>query len=147
MVDDRSPLTLDFIVRTPHEVVLDLAVRSARVLTETGHVGLRPRMEGTVLAIEAGLVNVKPAGEASDVELFVGTAGGLLIADGQRVLLLTPLAVAGDDEVRIADELHQAMQEPSSEMEARTALSKLEGHIVNELRRERKVQSGGTIRG
>ena len=143
MVDS---ITLDFIVRTPHEVVLEMPVRSLRVLTQTGHVGVRPRMEPMVLAIEAGLVNVGPTNEEPAYHQFVGTAGGLLINDGHSVTLLTPLAVAGNDEGEIANELDRAMHQPNSEMEARAALSKLEGHILNELQHERRAESGRNLK-
>lgn len=129
--------TFKFVVQTPHEVIMQSEVGAVRVLTETGHVGLRPRTEPTVLAVEAGLVNVQAAG-AKLAELFVGTAGGMLISDNDRVTLLTPLAVVGEDEEAMAEELEQVMNQPNSEMEARAALSRLEGHILSELRREQK---------
>ena len=134
--------TLELIVRTPHDVVLQTTVHSMRLLTETGHVGLRPRIEATVLAIEAGIVNARPASAESSEELFIGTAGGLLTCDGHSVTLFTPLAVAGNNETDIVDELDRVMNQPNSEMEARTALSKLEGHILSELHREQKTRSG-----
>jgi F0F1-type ATP synthase epsilon subunit len=124
------------IIRTPHEVVLQTTVHSVRVLTETGHVGLRPRTESTVLAVEAGVVHVNRIAEGSSIESFIGTAGGLLMCDRNTTTLLTPLAVVGDDEKTIVERLDELLQRPNSELEARTALSKLEGHILRELRRE-----------
>ena len=53
-----APGTVRFVVCTPHEVVFDAEVRSVRVPTETGHVGIRPRMEALVLPVEAGLLLV-----------------------------------------------------------------------------------------
>ena len=127
-----SNSSLQFVVQTPHSVVLDQSARSVRVLTETGHVGLRPRMEPTLLAVEAGIVNVR----ASDGETFVGTAGGLLTVDANTATLLTPLAVSGNDEQQIANELTRLLNEPGSELEARAALGRLEGRILSELRHE-----------
>ena len=129
--------TLELVVRTPHEVVFQAQVLSARVLTETGHVGLRPRTEAMVLAVEAGIVNVRSGVEGA-AEQFIGTAGGLLIIDGLTATLMTPLAVVGSDERQIVNELEQVLQLPNSEMEARATLTKLEGHILSELRRDQR---------
>lgn len=124
--------TLKFLVLTPHAVVIDVAARSVRVLTETGHVGLRPNAEPSLLAVESGIANVRTEAD----ETFVGTAGGLLTVDGETATLLTPLAVCGNDEQQIADELDLLLQEPGNELEARAALSRLEGRILSELRHE-----------
>ena len=133
--------TLELVVRTPHEVVFQAAVSSARVLTETGHVGLRPRTEAQVLAVEPGVVNVHSDGGTSAGEQFVGTAGGLLVIDQQTATLMTPLAVIGSDEEQIINELERLLQLPNSEMEARATLAKLEGHILNELRRDQSERA------
>lgn len=138
---DRPPLQL--VVRTPHEIVLQIPVRSVRVLTDSGHVGLRPGTEATLLAVEAGLVTVESAATATDAVKFIGTAGGLLICDGQQLTLLTPVALTGHNEQELEDELSRVLQQPASEMEARATLAKLEGHIVSELRRE-QTQSDGS---
>jgi F0F1-type ATP synthase epsilon subunit len=124
-------------IRTPHEVILETWVRSARVLTETGHVGIRPRTEPTVLAVEAGIVHAYPVADESSHEIFIGTAGGLLMCERDTVTLLTPLAVAGDNERAIVEQIDDLMQRPNSELEARATFTKLEGHILSELRRER----------
>ncbi|MBI1310404.1 hypothetical protein GC176_03785 [bacterium] len=124
---------LQFVVQTPHDVVLDLAAQSVRVLTETGHVGLRPQMEPALLAVEAGIVNVRTGQGLT----FVGSAGGLLTVDGSTATLLTPLAVTGENEQQIVDELQRLLSQPSDELDARAALSRLEGRILSELRDER----------
>ena len=124
------------IIRTPHEVILETSVRSARVPAETGQVGLRPRTESTVLAVEAGVIHVSRIAAGSAIESFIGTAGGLLMCDRNTATLLTPLAVVGDSERAIEEQLDDLMHQPGSELEARAALSKLEGHILSELRRE-----------
>ncbi len=48
--------TLHVTIRTPSETVVDQDVASLRVPTQTGQVGLRPRGEPSVLAVEAGLI-------------------------------------------------------------------------------------------
>lgn len=125
---------LKVFVRTPHATVLEAAAHSLRVPTETGQVGLRPSAEGHVSAFEAGVVNLQPPQGAVR---FIGTAGGLYLCDGASVTLLTPLAVVGDNEREVVSELDRALSQPSSEMEARTMLTRLEGEIVNELQRDR----------
>ena len=121
--------TVRFVVRTPHEVVFDADVRSVRVLTETGHVGVRPRMEPLVLPVEAGLVLV----HTDDHVAFVGSAGGLLSSDGMRVTLFTPLGVVGTDPKAIRAALDQGFAAPGSEFAVRARLGKLEGRILAEL--------------
>lgn len=122
---------LRLVVRTPHDVVIDTAVVSARVLTETGHVGLRPRMEPIVLAVEAGLVLALTAGGPT----FVGSAGGLLSCDGRTATLFTPLGVSGADADEVRGALDRALAEPGAEQKLRAALDKLEGRILTELGR------------
>ena len=124
-----------FMVRTPHEVALFLDnVRSVRVPAESGHVGLRPDVEPSVIAVEAGLVL---AHTVEGHTVFVGTAGGLLLCDRVQVLLLTPLAVAGNDRDAIVSQLQAAISEPNEEMRARAMLGKLEEEILGEMRRVR----------
>lgn len=120
-----------FIVRTPHDVVLDTPATSVRVLTETGHVGLRPCMEPVVLPIEAGLVLVRADGRVT----LIGSAGGLLSFDGREATLFTPLGVVGTDPVAIQRALDDALAAPDSELAVRVRLGKLEGRILAELRR------------
>jgi F0F1-type ATP synthase epsilon subunit len=130
--------SLRLTVRTQHEVVLETEAAALRVPTESGQVGLRPRVEATLLAVEAGLVLVRTAAGTR----FVGTAGGLLSCDGTNATLLTPLAVVGNDEQTMLNELERILQEPSEEMQARATLGKLEGEILGEMRRERQERIG-----
>jgi len=132
-----SELQLQLIVRTPREIVLEVRVSSIRVPTETGQVGVRARAEPLVLAVEPGLVLVR----REDLYHFVGTAGGLLRCDGASASLLTPLAVAGDDEDAVMDALEEALAQPSVEMEARATLSRLQSSILRELREGRQEQT------
>jgi F0F1-type ATP synthase epsilon subunit len=134
MAEQRLHLT----IRTPHEVVFEACATSLRVPTESGQVGLRPRSEATLLAVETGLVLV--ATEAGTH--FVGTAGGLLSCDGLTATLLTPLAVAGDDEPTILEALEHTLQVPREEMRARETLVRLEGEILDEIRRGQKPRIG-----
>lgn len=130
--------SLHITIRTQHEVVLETDAAALRVPTESGQVGLRPRAEATLLAVEAGLVLVRTAVGTR----FVGTAGGLLTCDGTTATLLTPLAVVGDDEQSILEELERVLQEPSEEIQARTTLGTLEGEILGEMRQERQERAG-----
>jgi len=136
--------SLQFVVRTPRQTVLDLPVCSLRVPTETGQVGLRPRCESLVLAIEASLIVARTV----DGIRFVGTAGGLLTCDGRTATVLTPLAVAGNDQAQIQQALHLALGEPTEDMQARTALERLEGGILQEIQSERleRIRRGGVTR-
>jgi F0F1-type ATP synthase epsilon subunit len=127
---------LKLVVRTPREVVLERSVSSIRVPTESGQVGVRPRAEPFVLAVEPGLVLLR----RDDTLQFVGTAGGLLRCDSASANLMTPLAVAGNDENAVLNALETALAQPSVEMEARATLGRLQSSILRELRAGRKEQ-------
>jgi len=132
---------LRFVVRTPHAVVIDVTARAARVLTETGHVGLRPRMEAVVVAVEAGLTLLRTESGMR----FVGTAGGLLSCDGTQATLFTPLGVMGDDPAVVRAELDRALAAPGPELEVRAALETLENRILTELGRRPGAAPGRAV--
>jgi F0F1-type ATP synthase epsilon subunit len=125
-----SSRLLKLLVRTPQAVVLEVDASSLRVPTETGQVGVRPRIEPLVLAVEPGLVLVRHGHAVT----FVGTAGGLLRCNGKEATLLTPLAVVGDDEEGVLEALEEALARPSAELEARATISRLQTSILRELR-------------
>jgi len=126
-MDKRS---LHFVIRTPREVVLALDVSSVRIPTRTGQVGLRPRIESTILAIEAGLVVIR----TGDNFQYAGTAGGLLECDGAQANLLTPVAVIGSEPDAVVAELERILAIPSEEAEIRKSLAQIEMRIREELR-------------
>jgi F0F1-type ATP synthase epsilon subunit len=121
---------LRMVIRTPHEIILDADVRAARVPSETGQVGLRPRQERFVLVVEPGLVILR----SQDGTRFAATAGGLLQVDRQRCVLYTPFAVLGSDEAEVLAALDRAVAVPNGELSARRALGALEQRIVTEIR-------------
>jgi F0F1-type ATP synthase epsilon subunit len=121
---------LRVVIRTPHEVAVDVPARSLRVVTDSGQVGLRRGMEPVVLAVEAGLVLVR----TDEGERFVGAAGGLLSCDGKQATLYTPLAVTGEDPAAIEAAVNRALGEPGSELSLRAAFDRLEERILTELR-------------
>jgi F0F1-type ATP synthase epsilon subunit len=127
---------LRFMVRTPREVVWEFDVTSLRVPTESGQVGLRPRVEAMVLAVESGLVLAR----YDDSFRFIGSAGGLLRCDGERASLLTPLAVMGEDEDEVMTALEQALAQPNAEIEVRLILSRLPRSLLRELRPDHRRQ-------
>jgi F0F1-type ATP synthase epsilon subunit len=119
-------------IRTPNNTIFDQDVASLRVPTQTGHVGVRPRGEPTVLAVDAGLIVLRLA----DRMRYAGTAGGLLHTTAKTASLLTPLAVVGDDLESVSGQLDDLLSAPSEEMEARRTLGRLETRILQELRQE-----------
>lgn len=130
---------LQVIVKTPHEDVLRTTASSMRVLTESGQVGLRPRMEPVVLAVEPGLALIhQPQGT-----LYLGTAGGLLDCDGTRVRLLTPRAVVGRDEQEVVRQLSAQLGQPTAEMEVRHTINRIQTNILEELKRDRQSRRAG----
>ena len=135
-------LPLRLVVRTPHRTVVDGAATSVRVLTETGHVGIRRHMEPVVLPVEAGLVLVRDGAAVT----LVGIAGGLLSSDGREVTLFTPLAVVGTEPAVVQARLNDLLAAPDSELAIRSKLGRLEGRILSELRRaphESPSRTGG----
>ncbi len=126
--------SLQLIVKTPQSVVIDTEASSIRVLTETGHVGIRPRMEDVILAIEAGLVIMN----RDDTPLFLGTAGGLLTCERSVVTILTPLAVSETSEEAVMRELQNQLERPSAELEVRTTINNIQTGILSELNEDRK---------
>jgi len=123
--------TLRLCVRTPQGVVCDAQVRSLRVPTDTGQVGLRPRSERAALGVEPGLVLALGA----DGPRFIATAGGLLRCEGYEATLLTPLAVVGTSAVAVRSELEAALRGASADLELRKVLQRLETGMLQELRR------------
>ena len=128
---------LKLIVRTPREVVVETDARSIRVLTETGHVGLRPKMESVILTVEAGLALV----HRENSFLFLGTAGGLLKCDGTVATLLTPLAVAAENQESVMRELQKQLSEPKAELAVRTTINNIQSSILTEITDDRRRRS------
>jgi F0F1-type ATP synthase epsilon subunit len=122
--------SLHLVIRTPHETVMERAVDSVRVPTETGQVGLRAREEHLMLVVEPGLVVAR----SEDGLSFAATAGGLLHLDGDVCALYTPFAVLGSDGAQVLESLERALRTPDSELAARRQLGDLERRIAQELR-------------
>jgi F0F1-type ATP synthase epsilon subunit len=125
---------LKFIVRTPKAIVVETEARSIRVLTETGHVGLRPQMEAVILTIEPGLAFA----HRKNSTLFVGTAGGLLKCDGKIATLLTPLGVAAEDQESVMRELQGQLSQPKAELEVRSTINSIQSSILTEITEDRR---------
>jgi F0F1-type ATP synthase epsilon subunit len=125
----RKTSLLHVIVRTPNAIVVDQDIDSLRVPTATGQVGLRPRCEPCVLAIEAGLIVLRLEGKT----FFAGTAGGMLHTNGVSASLLTPLAVMGEDVESVTRQLDALLSASNEELEIRQTLGRLETRILQEL--------------
>jgi len=128
-------------IRTPHRVVLDREVRSVRLPTETGQVGLRARRERVVLVVEPGLLVVRAADRVS----FASTAGGLLRVDRGAAELLTPYAVVGDSADAVMADLARQLAAPDSELAVRRRLGELEERIMRELARRASDHSAHAL--
>lgn len=125
-----SARRLRLTVRTPHGVVVDEDVESARLRAADGQVGLRPDQEPLALVFEPGLLTWKTASGMR----FGATAGGLLEADREHALLLTPYCVAGVSGDAVRSALDHALAEPDSDAAVRKQLGDLEQRILGELR-------------
>jgi len=118
-----------FVVRTPHGVVFDQGVRSVRLPTISGQVGLRVRMEPCLLTAEPGLILVRHAATR-----FMASVGGLVRCDRHQSQLLTPLAVIADARAEVISRLDAALEAPGVDVELRRLLVRLETGILSELR-------------
>lgn len=134
MSDTRSMKTT---IRTPSETVFEGDVISLRVPTHTGLVGLRPRAEPSVLAVEAGLIILKTERGTK----YAGTAGGLLHTNRQMSSLLTPLAYIGNDVESVSRQLDLLLATPSEEMDVRHTLTRLQTRILQEIRDEDEARN------
>jgi F0F1-type ATP synthase epsilon subunit len=131
---------LRFSLRTPHALVAELEVSGLRVPTDTGQVGLRPRHEALLLAVEPGLVHV----HARQGLRFAGTAGGLLNSDGRRAVLLTSDAVLGEDPDAVLAQLERTLAAPDPEREIRRAIERLATGLVQEMRDRTGLRERGS---
>jgi F0F1-type ATP synthase epsilon subunit len=131
---------LQFLIRTPREIVLERGIRGLRVPTVSGQVGIRRGAEPLLLVVEAGLIVVHAGG----VDSFAASAGGLLECDAQRCVLYTPFAVTGAADAEVLAALDRALATPDGELAARRHLDELEQRIVRELgHRSRRGQGAG----
>ena len=122
--------SLRLVVRTPEGVVFDEELSSLRVPGSTGQVGLRPRMESAALVVEPGLALAM----CEKGLRFVATAGGLLRCDGQEAVLLTPLAVSGENAATVRDRLSEVLGRTNPDQNLRSALKRFETSILEDLR-------------
>lgn len=121
---------LRLVVRTPRGVALDAPVRSLRVPTDTGQVGIRPRTERGALVVEPGLCLCR----TDEGVRFLGTAGGLLRKDRERAVLLTPAAAAGSSPPEAEVGLAAALRGVEADRALRNELDRLERALAGELR-------------
>jgi F0F1-type ATP synthase epsilon subunit len=129
------PDLLHLRIVTPHATVLDARVSGARIPTETGQAGLRPRQESLVLVVEPGLIVLR----IEDHACFAATAGGLLESQENEAVIYTPYAARGDTDAEVLDALRGALAKPDGELSARKRLGELEQRIVRELRQRPPV--------
>lgn len=132
-MDERR---LVLIVRTPRGEVLRRRVRALRVPTETGSVGVLPRAERTALVVESGLVVAR----GDHAVVLIGTAGGILRIEGDEAVLLSPLAVAGEDAAEVRERVEALTSVTSAETELRRRIETLERGLIAESRRRSEAR-------
>lgn len=122
---------LRLVVRTPQQCVLDRALVSVRVPTESGQLGLRARGEALVSVVEPGLIVLRTA-EAT--RHYVASSGGPLRMLGSRCELYTAFAVSGARDDELLRALDRALTAPDSELATRRRIEQLEQQILREAR-------------
>jgi len=133
---------LHVVIRTPYEAVVDASFDSVRVPTKTGQVGLRPREEPFLLAVEPGLVVLRSGGKLR----FVATGGGLLDASRAALELFTPFAAASDSAKEVLGELDRVLAAPAADFAIRKRFGELEQRIAEELRKNADASNRGALR-
>jgi F-type H+-transporting ATPase subunit epsilon len=130
---------LRFVVRTPHAKIFHVRAASLRVPTETGWVGILPGAERSVLVIEPGLVIVR----TDHALALVGTGGGVLHIERDRVTLLASIAVLGDDASSVRAALDRMAGESSAEIELRRGMDGIERGLLAQSRRRALSRPAG----
>jgi F0F1-type ATP synthase epsilon subunit len=130
-------------VRTPRGIVIEEKLRSVRIPTDTGQVGLRPGQEPMTLVVEPGLIVLR----SGDATQMVATAGGLFSLEEGRATLYTPFAEAGRSENELRQALERALAIPDGELGDRRRLAVLEQRIIQELRPSQAVRRAELVRG
>jgi len=121
--------SLRLVLRTPHGIAYERDVRSARVASPTGFVGIRPRNEAFACEVDPGLVVI----DAVEGRTFAATCGGLVETDGRVATLLSPIIVVGSEH-EVLEELGRVLESPTNELAARRTLARLEQRLLHELR-------------
>ena len=132
------PDALQVTIRTPDAQVFQAEVRSVRVPSDSGWVGLRPGGEPLVLAVDPWLIVMHDAVGP----YFAATAGGLLRSDRAHCTLLTPYAAVGRSEQEMEDTLSQLRNAPTAELLARRRLEELEQRVMSELTQHQYAVAG-----
>lgn len=113
----------------PWEIFLDEAVSRVAAEGPAGCFGIRPRHLDMATALVPGILSYWTD---RDREMFVAVNGGILVKQGEAVLIATPMAVSG----RLGD-LRQAVLRFISDIDererkARTAVARLEADFVRQ---------------
>ena len=82
-----------------------------------------------VTPVEPGLILIR----AVDGMRFLGTAGGLLRSTAREAVLLTPVAVLGNDGAAVLAAIDAALGAPDPEHDLRQAIERLEAGLLREV--------------
>lgn len=112
----------------PTEVLIDEDVTKVVAEAQNGSFGILPRHIDFVAALVPGILGYV---DAKAGERFVGTGHGMLVKQGDKVLVSTRDAVAGDDLSTLREVVEQRfLQLDDRERSARSALARLEAGVV-----------------
>lgn len=112
----------------PTEVLVDENATKVVAEAENGSFGILPRHIDFVAALVPGVLEYL---DADGRERFVGTDHGILVKQGENVLVSTRNAVAGDDLATLRDVVEERFLElDDRERSARSALARLEAGVV-----------------
>lgn len=153
MRDERRahPERLSFTVLTPQRELVRAQVRGLRVSAADGWLGIRPRGEACIVAVQPGLLlvygdSVHPRLHPRLHPRYGATAGGLLRSDGRTCTLYTPYAVFGATPAETQEALSAVLHGESPEFAARRELDALQTRILRELR-DPQLHIGGSYPG
>lgn len=119
------------VVTVPHEIEVDLAVTKVRGEGLHGSFTLLPRHIDTVVMLETGILSYV---DEHGVERFAAVDGGTLTKVGDEVRVATIAAVQGDRLDQLERTVEEALRRlDERERAARTALARIEGHVLEEM--------------
>lgn len=113
----------------PSEILLDKTVSKVVAESPAGSFGLRPRHLDMATALVPGILTYWTVHEG---EMFLAVNGGILVKQGEAVLVATPMAVSGrlGDLRRVVEKFISDIDE--RERKSRSAVARLEADFVRQ---------------
>ena len=119
-------------IRVPDSIVLSTAVSALRAADASGWFGLLPGHEDFITLLSPCLLTYR---DESGLEHYAAADGGVLLLEGDKIVIVTREAVAADrleDVAPVAEAMLRSRRE--KELTARTEFAELQTSLLRELR-------------